>query len=59
MGLTRRITNPGIGDQQQMSNHLNLVFTKIVYGMLHLFVQHQCSLMNEIGPPTRQRDTSF
>ena len=35
---------------------LFLSFTKVVYGMLHLLVYHQYSLVNEIGPP-HKRDT--
>ena len=38
-----------------MSNHFVVFYSfvaKVVYGMLYLFVQHQYSLVNEIGPPT-------
>ena len=35
---------------------LYLGSTKVIYGMLYLFVYHQYSLVNEIGPP-HKRDT--
>ena len=37
-----------------MSNHFYLGFTKVVYGMLYFLVYHQCSLVNEIGPPHKR-----
>ena len=37
-----------------MSNHVLLGFTKVVYGMLYLFVYHQYSLVNEIGAPHKR-----
>ena len=45
-----------------MSNHFYLVLTEVVYGMLHLFAQHQyplVNMVNEIRPPHKRDNDMF